>query len=253
MFMDWYSDQMGESVNMRLVGPDPIFRWKHQQLDEGASPATINQRLSALRGIFTWLVLTGRRMDNPGEQVGSISLAEGSPEPLIPEDEARLLRELDKRARIRWGEFVYRDRAIIVLFLNTGIRISELLDLRVGDVRLRQRSGSLHVQDGLGREIELEPRARQALGAYLDQSHPAPEDPAEPLWYGPQGPISSRSTINRMISRYADYARLSDRRITPQRLRDTFAVNYLNQNPGDLQGLSELMGLDDLSSAERYI
>lgn len=250
---DWYADQHNQSINPALVAPDELYRWRQDQLDKGVKHSTVNQRLSAVRQFFIWLQLVGVRLDNPAENVVSVSVAETSSDPLSDADEGRLVREARKRAEVRWGDFAIRDRAMILLMLRAGLRVSELLHLRVGDIELRDRSGSVKVNGSGGREIALELETREALGVYLDLVHPASQDPSEPLWYGHQGPVSSRSTINRMLSKYADFARLEDREITPQRLRDTYAKHFLENNPGDLQGLAAAMGIYGEGSANRYI
>ena len=90
---------------------------------------------------------------------------------------------------------------------------------------------------------------RKALSAYLNQEHPDKETPEAPLWIGSQGGMSHRSSVTRMLEKYAIRAGIE--RVNPHALRHTFATRYLNANPSDLRGLARLLGhtsLDDLSA-----
>jgi integrase len=92
-----------------------------------------------------------------------------------------------------------------------------------------------YAKGGGYREIPLTRDVRLALQAYLENSHPAPDDPQHGLWIGRDGIINHRSNITRIIDKYAIGAGLAS--VTPHTLRHTFATRYLQANPDDLRGL----------------
>ena len=100
------------------------------------------------------------------------------------------------------------------------------------------------------RVIPLTLDVRKALSAYLDQIHPDPDNPAAPLWVGPHGQVNQRSSVTRLLEKYALRANIEP--VNPHALRHTFATRYLNANPGDLRGLARLLGHSSLDTVMIY-
>jgi integrase len=137
--------------------------------------------------------------------------------------------------------------------LGTGIRVGELIDLQVGDVTLRDRSGFLVIREGKHgnfREIPLTNEVRTALSRYLEK-HPHRDELGQPLWLSGHGPLRHRSGILRILNKYAEQAGV-DQPISPHRLRHTFATRYLKSNPDDLRGLATLLGHSSLDTVMIY-
>lgn len=136
--------------------------------------------------------------------------------------------------------------------MGTGIRVGELLALEVSDVHIGKRSGRLIIREGKHssyREVPLTKNVRRALDAYLDV-HPQTDDEDAPLWWGARGPLKHRSSISRLLDKYALRAGLPS--VTPHQLRHSFATHYLEANPDDLRGLAALLGHSDLSTVMIY-
>jgi len=255
-FDNWHMDQYGDELDPERVIPRDVRDWKEDQQDEGDSPATINPRLSAVKQYFQWLQLTGNINSNPAEPIHSLTTQQYSPRGLTIQDERALIRAVDRRAHTDWEHWGKRDRAIIILMLETGIRVGELLDLNVGDVVIRERSGYLTIRSGKGgsyREIPLTKDARDALESWLVKRYGSMErDPDDPLWIGQRGPLRTRSAIYRLLNKYAYHARLDVDDISPHTLRHTFAHRYLEANPDDIRGLSELLGHKSIETTMIY-
>jgi integrase len=117
---------------------------------------------------------------------------------------------------------------------------------------LSERSGILtvrHGKQGNYREIPLTQAVRKALSQYL-QEHPNGDLPGSPLWLSPKGVLRHRSSILRMLNRYASQAALDE--IGPHQLRHTFATRYLEANRDDLRGLASLLGHSSLNTVMIY-
>jgi len=253
-FIKWDRATYGQGFDPARVIPRDVRDWKsHQQTTQRAAPTTINQRLSALSKYFEWCIIQGIREDNPVAEINGLSLPTIRPKALSRADERRFVREAHA-GRDR------RDIAIIELLLATGIRVDELLSLRVGDVVTRERSGLVIVREGKGgnyREIPLAIDARKAADRYKAAGHPDPGNPDSALFHGQRGPLKDRSAVYRMLGVYAQLAKLD--KFGPHVLRHTFAVRYLERRrkEGDtdaliLRDLAYLLGHKDIKTMMIY-
>ncbi len=244
-FGRWYQVTYGAPFAPAEVMPRDVRDWKaYQQAVEQAAPATINQRLVALTRFFRWARAQGLCRENPAEDVSTLRLETRQPKAL----EKTALRKLLRAAR---GHL--RDYAMLEMLVGTGLRVGELLALRVGDVAINDRSGQVTVRRGKHenyREVPLTLDVRKALSAYLEEKHPDKENPAAPLWVGPRGGLSHRSSVTRMLEKYAIRAGIEP--VNPHALRHTFATRYLHANPSDLRGLARLLGHKSLDTVMIY-
>ena len=211
---------------------------------EKAAPATVNLRLTALTRFFRWARSQDLCQENPAEDVSNIRLDPRQPKALHKTPLRKLLRAARGHAR---------DYAMLEMLVGTGLRVGELLALKIGDVEIGERSGTVIVRRGKHenyREVPLTLDVRKALEAYLDKKHPDKDDPMAPLWVGPRGGLSHRSSVTRMLEKYAIQAGIEP--VNPHALRHTFATRYLKANPDDLRGLARLLGHSSLDTVMIY-
>ena len=243
-FIGWNRQLYGDIFDPARVIPRDVRNWKgYQQTVEQAAPATINQRLVALSRFYRWAIKQELSPDDPTEEIRSLHLPSRQPQALSDRDLRRLLRQ---------AKVDQRDYALIELLVGTGLRVGELLALRVGDIHLGERSGQVIVRRGKQggyREIPLTLDVRQALIPYLE-THPEADNPKAPLWLGAAGALKHRSSISRILDKYALRAGLEV--VNPHALRHTFATRYLAANPGDLRGLARLLGHANLNTVMIY-
>ena len=244
-FGHWYEVTYGAPFAPDAVMPRDVRDWKaYQQTVEKAAPATINQRLVALTRFFRWARVQGLCRENPTEEVSNLHLEPRQPKALATTELRKLLRAA--RAHLR-------DYAMLELLAGTGLRVGELLALRVGDIEINDRSGQVTVRRGKHehyREVPLTLDVRKALSAYLTAEHPEPDNLAAPLWVGTRGGVSHRSSVTRLLEKYAIRAGIEP--VNPHALRHTFATRYLKANPSDLRGLARLLGHQSLDTVMIY-
>ncbi|NLF77805.1 MAG: tyrosine-type recombinase/integrase [Chloroflexi bacterium] len=245
-FTRWSQALYGQDFDpARIIGRD-VRDWKaHQQTVEKAAPATINQRLVALASFFAWAVKQGIVPEDPTQDVNSIRLPQRQPQGLTQRDLRRLLRAVHGSGNVR-------DIAMLEVLVGTGLRVGELLALQVGDVEIGERSGKLTVRQskhGGFREVPLTRDVRHALAAYLEK-HPEKDHSEAGLWTGTRGPLSNRSSVVRILDKYAYEAQIEA--IRPHALRHTFATRYLAANPDDVRGLAALLGHANLNTVMIY-
>ncbi|MBI3745442.1 MAG: tyrosine-type recombinase/integrase [Chloroflexi bacterium] len=140
-----------------------------------------------------------------------------------------------------------RDRAIVLLMIDTGLRVSEVAGIRLGDLR---PDGTLKVRGKGSRErmVPVGSTARQAIVRYLGQRGPGKPDDA--LFLGRRGEISARG-VQQMVRRLKGQVGVTGR-LSPHSLRHTFARSYL-VNGGDVFSLQRILGHTTLDMVKRYV
>jgi len=245
-FLHWHEQAYeGLYLDLEKVMPRDIRDWKtQQQVRLNAAPASINQRLTAVKQFFDWALRQGLCRQNPCQNITPLRFKATRPQKMKVKKVRRLLRA---------AQDAPRDYAMLEVLLGTGIRVHELLALTLGDIVLGERSGKLVVRHGKGgqyREIPLSLDCRQALLVYIHAEHPAKEQPESALWFGKKGRLRNRSSVLRMLRKYGDLVGIEN--LHPHQLRHDFAQRYLAANPDDLRGLARLLGHRNLNTVMIY-
>jgi site-specific recombinase XerD len=246
-FIRWNEQAYEEIFEAEAVLPLDVEQWKIYQVKiQKLAPATINQRLVAVSSFFDWCLNANIITKSPCRSVKAIRLEKHKPRSVDEKLLNRLLRAVHRSGNLR-------DVAIVEVLSGTGIRVSELLDLQVGDlIDLDKRSAYLIVRQGKHgnyRTVPLTKTVRRALLDYLAQ-HSSNEDTGATLWIGRKGALTQSSSILRLLDKYCIQAKIG--KVTPHQLRHSFATNYLQKNPDDMRGLAALMGHIDLNTVMLY-
>jgi integrase/recombinase XerC len=143
-----------------------------------------------------------------------------------------------------------RDKAILELLYATGIRCSELTAIKLCDMDLENKVVKIF---GKGRKERLAlfgQKARDKIAAYIEKERPNPRSAQENLFLSVRGtPLTSRS-VQRIMEMFRLFLKI-ERKITPHKIRHSFATHLLNQGV-DLRIVQELLGHQTLSSTEIY-
>src|SRR3712207_5796422 len=174
LFAAWLTQTTGDPFEARKLTRIDVRDYKQHLLSvEGRTPATVNRRLAALRAFAAWAKKQGLLTELPTEGIADVPVPKQAPKALEPRAIDRVLRRSEQSGNLR-------DHAILVTLYHTGIRVSELCDLRVGDVETSERKGTLTVRAGKGmkqRTIPLTVDARKAIARYLaERQNPSPEE-----------------------------------------------------------------------------
>jgi site-specific recombinase XerD len=225
------------------------------------SERTIQTYARSARAFFNWLVRRGTLEQNPFDQVVFPKVGRPLIKTIEPEEFERLLQACTPPHES--GALVERagarNRAILWLFYDTGIRVSELCSLRMG--HLDRKHGVLTVM-GKGskeRRIAIGNNCLRQLLHYLDRHRPDEKELAE---WGSAGedhlflsetrmPLT-KNGVEMLFKRLKERAGITGKRISPHILRHTFAMNYLLKS-NDPFSLQELLGHEDLATVYNYI
>ncbi len=216
-------------------------------VQEGRKPRTTARQLSALRRFFRHRLREGTSDRDPTAQIEAPRIGRPLPKTLSEDEVERLLRAPDTSRPAG-----LRDRAMLELLYATGLRVSELVGLRLGQVRLDQ--GVVKVT-GKGNKERLVPMGEEAVDSvqrYLREARAEllRRATSDALFPGNRGTAMTRQAFWHNIKRYARAAdiRLS---ISPHTLRHAFATHLVNHG-ADLRTVQMLLGHSDLSTTQIY-
>lgn len=218
----------------------------HQMESENKRPATIARAAASIKAFCRYLEQNGEILQNPAERLRAPRVEKGIPHILTPEEVVRLLRQPEGNT-----PKAIRDRAMLELLYATGIRVSELTELRAEDVNLTMEY-LLCSQGARERVVPFGAMAKRSLVEYFEKARPIlVKDPAcMYLFTNLSGQKMSRQGFWKLIRQYAAAAGIEGR-ITPHTLRHSFAAHLVN-NGADLYAVQEMMGYADLSAAQVY-
>src|SRR5215216_3041801 len=141
-FFRWFEQTVGDSSTPEAVTPTDVREYRGYLLSvERRQPATVNRRLAALRRFFQWAKAVGLAKELPTENVKGVTSSPRAPHWLDKRDVDRLIRTVERHGNTR-------GLAIVRTLRHTGIRVSELSSLLLGDVETSERKGTLTVRSG---------------------------------------------------------------------------------------------------------
>ena len=234
------------SPDLRRVKKDTINEYMLYLSGAGKSPATITRCTASLKSFYAYMLGRGAVKTNPAKNIAALKVERKCPE-ILTSKEVELFLEQPKCV----DEKGYRDHAMLELLYATGIRVSELIGLDVGDVNLaggfiRCRSKTRE------RIIPLYRTAIKALRDYITDIRPRiiSGSDEQALFVNMNGGRMSRQGFWKIIKYYQEKAEIS-KDITPHTLRHSFAVHLL-ENGADLRSIQEMLGHADISSTQIY-
>ena len=252
------SDFFGEDADFAGITSVDVRRfmlWLHNE--RGVTKRTISDYWISLSSLWTW---AERELETTHVIRGKIpqpSYTTKVIEPFTPDEIGRIIKAAEETNEwtTRGGRQVRskrntadRDKAIILVLADTGIRATELCDLTIADYD--EKRGRFHVRQGKGdkaRYVVAGKRTQKAIWRYLAAR--ADAQPLAPLFATRTGKLN-RTNLYHMIRRLGEQSGVANAH--PHRFRHTFAVTFL-RNGGNVKALQELLGHETLEMVMNYV
>ena len=249
-FLEFYiGDRVGEDENIQAVFQNRIRqvdravlrRYLASLVKQDKSKRTIARRLSSLKSFFNYLVRTDRIDLSPAESIPYPKQEKTIPKTVGIDDIFRLLDSLPDDS---WLD--KRNLAMFETFYSTGMRISEIHGLNIGDIDFKSRMIRVF---GKGRKERVVPVGERALNAIEDYRNKLAQDHRAVFLNKDFGRLSTRS-IRRILDKIVLNCGMN-LKLSPHMLRHSFATHMLDSG-ADLRGIQEILGHTSLSTTQIY-
>ena len=241
-----YFTDLDEGLDFRSVDADVVRGWAMQMMDNHYAASSVNRKLSSLRTLYHYLLREGEVVSDPMQRVQGPK--KKKPLPAFVK-EAEMDRLLDHIAFPETSEGV-RDRMIIEMFYSTGVRLAELLGMKVADVDFSAGQIKVTGKRNKQRIIPFGDELGRDLKEYLQVRDGQLTEPCEALFLSKGGKPISRTAVTRIVKEnLAKVVTLKKK--SPHVLRHSFATAMLN-NGAELEAVKELLGHESLSTTQVY-
>jgi integrase/recombinase XerC len=247
-FLGFQREHLGGTVSEHALAklrPADIRAFIATRRSQGLGAGGVQRALAGIRSFYKFLAREGILENAAPRAVRTPRIKRGLPRPLSEVDAQRAIDEAGEH-NVEW--LGARDAALLTLLYGAGLRISEALSLKRGDVPLAETLTIL----GKGRKervVPVLPLLKDAIDDYAAKI-PFAGAPSAPLFLSRRGKPMSPREAQSLMQKLRGRLRLSDR-ATPHALRHSFATHLL-QGGGDLRSVQELLGHASLSTTQTY-
>jgi len=255
--IDWYT-QMLEGFNKFLEASNyggmlggfdiqTVREFIAHEQDRGMSPYTVQGKVRTLKAFSSWLFREGYMSENLLDGFKLPKVPVNLVEPLANDEVDRLLCFHNPLTTIGC-----RDTAILILMLDTGIRLSELCGLRMGDTHIDECYLKVLGKGNKERLLPLGSSSQKILWRYVIHFRPEPINKNTDYFFLTlDGKYLQPNAVKLLIKRWGKKAGVP--RLHSHLCRHTFATNYLIHNCGDVFRLQQILGHSSLEMVRRYV
>ncbi len=228
-----------------LVKLDNLYDYLGVLWQKDMASTTIARKLACIRGFYDFQQARGNIKANPAKKLDTVKRKQSLPQVLSE-------KEVDKLLEAPKGDILgLRDKAMLELLYATGMRVSEMLDLDIGDIEL---DGGFVRCRGKGEKERIVPLgdiAKEALLEYLNYSRPKLNKKRNDAYFlNNRGDRLSRQGFWKIMKAYTKEVGIT-KEISPHTLRHSFATHLL-KNGADLRTVQELLGHADIATTQIY-
>lgn len=233
-------------TELNQVTSDDIEKYVSELKKQKLSMATVSRKLTSIRQFFKWALRSALVYIDPTGNVKSLKVIKKTPYIATNSEIKKLIDTCDKTTPKG-----LRDRAMLIVINMTGLRVSELLQLKVDDFDKKGRR--LWISGRKNSYVRLGKKAFQALNQYVEVARPKlilKEKKVQQLFLNLRGDALSRQGFWKILKKSAHDAGIANQ-ITPETLHHSFAVNAL-MNGESHRELKMKLGLSTLGSITEY-
>ncbi|MCF4102802.1 site-specific tyrosine recombinase XerD [Gillisia sp. M10.2A] len=210
---------------------------------------TQSRIISGLKGFFNFLIFEGYREDNPMELIESPKIGRKLPDTLSLTEIDELIDNVDQSKE--QGE---RNKAILETLYGCGLRVSELLDLRISDLYFDEGFIKVTGKGSKDRFVPVGDITQQIISDYINNSRlqgPIKKEATDIVFLNRRGNKLTRAMIFTIVKDLAKRANLQ-KNISPHTFRHSFATHLL-ENGADLRAIQQMLGHESITTTEIYM
>jgi integrase/recombinase XerD len=216
--------------------------------DKPYASSSVARKVAAVKSFFNYLFARGIIEENPTTEIDSPKVRKRLPKTLSAEDVARLLEAPTQKKTPKH----LRDAALLTMLYATGMRVTEVVSLRMDDIDLEEEVLYCAGKDGEMRQLPFDDSTKEVLLTYMEEGRPhlVKDKEEEALFLNHRGQQLTRQGLWLIIKSYAKKANLSAD-VTPHTLRHSFAAHKLESGT-ELEKVQELLGHANISTTQIY-
>ncbi len=233
--------------DFKAVNQTTLLAYIYDMKKQNKADATISRSVASLRAFYQYLQQSSEVTENPAMKLELPKVEKKMPEILLLE-EVEMLLDQPKAKTVK----ELRDKAMLEMLYATGIRVSELISLKMDDINISLE----YIKCKKGEKTRIIPfgsAAKKALQAYIKQGRSilTAKNDSDTFFLNCNGNPMTRQGFWKIVKGYAKKAGI-EKEITPHMLRHSFAAHML-ENGADLQSVQEMMGHSDISTTQMYM
>jgi len=240
-FLNFINEKFEISTQVTEISFQIVRSWIASLLEKGVSPRSVNRKISTLKSYFKFLIRENVITENPMLKV----VAPKSKKRLPVFIEENQIENLLNQINFSDGFFGERDKLIIELFYVTGIRLSELVNIKISDVDFNNNLIKVLGKRNKERLIPLSITIVNELAIFIKK-----HDLIQYLFTNLDGTKVYNKLVYRVVKKYISKITSVSKK-SPHILRHTFATHMLN-NGADINAIKELLGHANLSATQVY-
>ncbi|MCH5184774.1 MAG: tyrosine-type recombinase/integrase [Oscillospiraceae bacterium] len=219
----------------------------------------INRKLSAVRGLYGYLYKTDRISCNITDKITFANISRKIKKPLTVQETMRVLdiiyngeNYFEGRELTEYNRRKKRDIALFITYLGTGVRVSELINLDIGDICFETSSFIVTRKGGDEQEIFMPLQVQNEMAEYINERAETAAADKQALFIGRGGKRISVSGVEKLFKKYCYTVGITNPDKTrPHALRRTFACNLLEDGV-DIKMVAELMGHKNIEVTHKF-
>ena len=259
LFEKKYSENTVKSYNRDLIKFKEYFKNKNasnitkkdiqkyiDHLNKNLEPRSISRNISTLKSFYKYLKINKIVDQNPMDTINNPKTKKTLPK-VLSEEEVNKLLDIDLN-----NDFDYRNKAMLELMYSSGLRVSELINLKVNDIDLNNESVRIYGKGSKERIIPLNEYTVEALNQYITNHRRELFKHGENnyLFLNNHGNPMTRQGFFKILKKIAQGKNIKTE-FSPHTLRHSFATHLLKYG-ADLRSIQELLGHSDISSTQIY-
>lgn len=243
-----YFEKETKKVQINTILKEDLEEYIIHLQSIGRAPTTISRTIASIKAFFNFLYTEAYIEFNPAANLKSPKIVKKTPEILSVKEIDLLLSQPSGKTPKQ-----LRDKAMLELLYATGMRVTELITLKITDVNINVEKITCHDRKK-DRVLEFGQEAHKALTEYLEEGRPqliSKNIKSDVLFPNCAGGEMSRQGFWKLLKKYGEKAGIN-KDITPHTLRHSFAA-HLVENGANLKVIQKMLGHSDISTTHMYM